>query len=229
MSIKRPGGPAFDDLTQHDRDVIVAGLKSGVSRREMMGWLMAAGATVTSAGALIGSASNVLAATPKKGGQVRFAWDLHGPSDTMDPILFTSSLDYGRGRMNYNSLTRFNEDLTVSPELATEWEANSTATEWTFKLRQGVEFHDGSKFTADDVIYSMKRHMGEESTSKAKVLVAAVSDWVKVDSHTVKAVLDAPNAELPVILATFHFKIVKDGTTDFQSPVGTGPYKLSEF
>ena len=229
MSIKRPGGPAFNELTQHDRDVITAGLKSGVSRREMMGWLMAAGATVTSAGALVSSATNVLAATPKKGGQIRFAWDLHGPSDTMDPILFTSSLDYGRGRMNYNSLTRFNEDLTVSPELATEWEANSTATEWTFKLRQGVEFHDGSKFSADDVVYSMNRHMGEESTSKAKVLVASVTEWAKVDDYTVKAVLDAPNAELPVILATFHFKIVKNGTTDFQNPVGTGPYKLSEF
>ena len=129
MSIKRPDGPTFRDLGQHDQDFVKAALKSGATRREVMGWLMASGATIGMAGSIVTGASNALAATPKKGGQVRFAWDLHGPSDTLDPILFTSSLDYGRGRMNYNSLTRFNEDLTVRPELATEWEANSTATE----------------------------------------------------------------------------------------------------
>ncbi|MEM9140428.1 MAG: ABC transporter substrate-binding protein, partial [Pseudomonadota bacterium] len=181
------------------------------------------------AGSIVTGASDAIASTPQKGGNLRFAWDLHGPSDTLDPILFTSSLDYGRGRIHYNNLTRFNDDLTVGPELATEWEANSDATEWTFKLRSGVEFHDGSKFTADDVVFSMMRHIGEESPSKAKVLVGTVKEWVKIDDLTVKAVLDAPNAELPIILGTFHFKILKDGTTDFQNPTGTGPFTLNEF
>ena len=98
-------------------DVVMTALKSGASRREVMGWLMAAGATLTAAGSVVTGATKALAATPKKGGSIRFAWDLHGPSDTLDPILFTSSLDYGRGRMNYNSLTRFNPDLTVEPEI----------------------------------------------------------------------------------------------------------------
>ena len=75
----------------------------------------------------------------------------------------------------------------------------------------------------------MMRHIGEESLSKAKVLVGTVKEWVKDDDYTVRAVLDAPNAELPVILGTFHFKIVKNGTTEFQNPVGTGPYTLDEF
>ena len=210
MTLKRPDGPTFNQMGQHDRDMVKMALRTGANRREVMGWLMAAGATVSAAGAIVQGASEALAATPKKGGSVRFAWDLHGPSDTLDPILFTSSLDYGRGRLTYNNLCRFNEDLTVGPELATEWEANKDATEWTFKLRKGVEFHDGSPLTADDVVYSMKRHMGEESPSKAKVLVASVTEWKKVDAHTVKATLDAPNAELPVILGTFHFKIVKE-------------------
>jgi len=87
-------------------------------------------------------------------------------------------------------------------------------------LRKGVEW-----FKADDVIYSTKLHMGEDSKSKAKVLVADVTERVKDDDYTVLAVLDAPNAELPIILGTFHFKTVKDETTDFQKPVGTGPYK----
>ena len=75
----------------------------------------------------------------------------------------------------------------------------------------------------------MNRHIGEDSVSKAKVLVSSVEEWVKDDDYTVRAVLNAPNAELPIILATFHFKIIQNGTMDFQSAVGTGPYVLKEF
>ena len=229
VTLKRIDGPSYGELSHHDRDVVMTALKSGASRREVMGWLIAAGVTVGAAGSIVGSAGKALAATPKKGGSIRFAWDLHGPSDTLDPILFTSSLDYGRGRITYNNLCRFNEDLTVGPELATEWEANADATEWTFKLREGVEWHDGSKFGADDVVYSMNRHLGDDSPSKAKIFVAPVKEWIKVDDRTVKAVCKSPYSELPIALGTFHFKIIKDGTTDFQNPVGTGPFRLKEF
>ena len=229
MTIKRTEGPTFKSISQHDRDMVQTALKSGASRREVMGWLMAAGMAVGSAGSLVGAASRANAATPKRGGSIRFAWDLHGPSDTLDPTLFTSSLDYGRGRMHYNNLVRFNDDLTVRAELASEWEANSDATEWTFRLREDVKFHDGSGMTADDVVYSMNRHIGEASESKAKAFVSSVTEWVKVDNYTVKAVCRSPFGELPIAIATFHFKIVKDGTTDFQNPVGTGPYRLKEF
>ncbi|MEM7426274.1 MAG: ABC transporter substrate-binding protein [Pseudomonadota bacterium] len=229
MRMNRPGDLGYSDLSPMDREVVKSALRRGATRREVMAYLMASGATIAAAGSIVTGASEAIAMTPKKGGQVRFAWDLHGPSDTLDPILFTSSLDYGRGRLNYNNLTRFKEDLTVGPELATEWEANADVTEWTFKLRKGVKFHDGSDFTADDVVYSMSRHLGKDSKSKAKVLVADVTEWKKMDSHTVKAIMGAPNAELPIILGTFHFKIVKNGTTDFANPTGTGPYILKEF
>ena len=229
MTIERTDGPVFDELSHHDRDVVVTALKSGATRREVMGWLLAAGASIASAGSIVTAASQAIAATPKRGGKLRFAWDLHGPSDTLDPILFTSSLDYGRGRVIYNNLTRLQEDLTAGPELAESFESNKDATEWTFKLRKGVEWHDGSKFTANDVVYSMMRHLGKESKSKAKVLVESITEWVKDDDYTVKAKLSAPNSELPIILGTFHFKIVKNGTTDFQKPVGTGPFTLAEF
>ena len=123
----------------------------------------------------------------------------------------------------------FREGITPAPELAEEFSPNAAVTEWTFKLRKDVVFHDGSKMTADDVIWSMNRHHGENSKSVAKTLVAGVKEWKKVDSHTVKAIMETPNADLPAILATFHFKVLKKGTTDFQMPTGTGPYKLTEF
>ncbi|MEM8977427.1 MAG: ABC transporter substrate-binding protein, partial [Pseudomonadota bacterium] len=123
MTIERTDGPVFEDLSHHDRDVVVTALKSGATRREVMGWLLAAGASVASAGSIVTAASQAIAATPKRGGKLRFAWDLHGPSDTLDPILFTSSLDYGRGRVIYNNLTRLQEDLTAAPELAESFES----------------------------------------------------------------------------------------------------------
>lgn len=212
-----------------DRLIIEDALRRGATRRDVLGMLTAAGAGIAFAGSMVASAEKALAGTPKRGGQIRFAWAQHGPSDTLDPILATNSIDYGRLRLTYNNLCRIGEDLTAGPELAESFEANADATEWTFKLRQGVEWHDGSPLTADDVIYSMNRHLGEDSASKAKVLVSDIQEWVKDDKNTVRAVLSAPNAELPVALGTFHFKIVKAGTTDFQMPIGTGPYKVSEF
>ncbi|MCF6317258.1 MAG: ABC transporter substrate-binding protein [Marinosulfonomonas sp.] len=212
-----------------DQETVKAGLSRGATRRQMMGWLMAGGATIAAAGTIISSATSALAATPKKGGLIKFASDLHGPSDTLDPGLNTSTIDYSRNRAHYNGLVQFNDDTSVRPELAEEFSSNADNTEWTFKLRKDVKFHDGSPMTADDVMYSMSRHYGEKSTSTAKTLVADVEEWVKVDSHTVKAVMSGPNGDLPKILGTSQFKIIKDGTTDFQNPVGTGPYTLKEF
>ncbi len=221
--------PTIESLSTADRGTITAGLRRGATRREVMTWLIAGGVSIAAAGSIVSSAKKAIAATPKKGGSIVFATDLHGPSDTLDPGLNTSDIDYTRGRCNYNGLCQVNDDLSTRPELAEEYSANGDNTEWTFKLRKGVKFHDGSPFTADDVIYSMARHYGEKSTSTAKTLVADVAEWKKVDGHTIKAIMSGPNADLPVILGTAQFKIIKDGTTDFQNPVGTGPFKLKEF
>jgi peptide/nickel transport system substrate-binding protein len=221
--------PTIESMSAMDRQAIKAGLRRGATRRDVIGWLIAGGATIAAAGSIVTSATSAMAATPKKGGRISFAADLHGPSDTLDPGLNTSTIDYTRGRAHYNGLVQFNEDMSVRPELAEEFSANSDNTEWNFKLRKGVKFHDGSAFTADDVIYSMGRHYGDLSTSTAKTLVADVTEWVKVDNHTVKAVMAGPNGDLPKILGTPQFKIIKDGTTDFQNPVGTGPYTLKTF
>lgn len=223
-------------MKQIDRDIDIARiaqiLRSGsMSRRDLLRSLMACGITMTAAGSILSNATTALAQTPKRGGALKFAWNIHGPNDTLDPIALSGGIDYLRGRMLYNNLVRFNDDLSISPELATEWEANSDATQWTFKLREGVTFHDGKTLTADDVVYSMNRHIGKDSKSKAKSLVSAVKSWSKVDASTVRAELSVPNADLPVVLATFHFKIVQDGASGdhFNNPQGTGPFKLSEF
>ena len=151
----------------------------GFTRREFLQGLMAVGLTATTAAAILTGSRDVRAETPKKGGRLKVAWSQHGPTDTLDPALFTSSVSYSRGRCHCNSLVQINDDLSVRPELAESFEVNSDATEFTFNLRQGVTFHDGKDLTADDVVYSMNRHLGEGTVSSAATLVAMISEVEK--------------------------------------------------
>ena len=199
-----------------------------VNRREFLAAMGALGLSATAAGGLLTSAG-ALAATPKKGGLVKYANQIHGPDDQMDPIVFTSGIDYTRGIATYNGLIQFGDNMTLHPELAEEWSVNSNATEFTFKIRKGVEFHDGSSLTADDVVWSMNRHLGEDSPSVAKALFGTVKEWTKVDGQTVKAVLTSPDSDLPAKLGEKQAKIVKMGTEDFRKGNGTGPFLLETF
>ena len=222
-------GAAFGNLSGADKQLLTSALKRGATRREAVQMMVAAGMTATAAGSVVLGAKEALAATPKKGGTIRAATHIQGPDDTLDPIKTGTATDYSRGRAHYNSLIQLSDDIQPQPELASEFEANKDATEWTFKLRQDVEWHDGSKFTADDVIYSMNRHLGEDSVSVVKSLAKTIKEWKKVGPHEVKAICHSPYSDLAAVLGEKQFKIIKDGTTDFQNPVGTGPYKLEEF
>ena len=217
----------YKKLTQSDKDLVSKMVVGGFSRRDVLKLSVVTGVSLVAAEQLLTQGKSVMAATPKKGGSVRCASNIHGPDDQLDPSLFTSSIDYMRGRATYNSLIQLADDLSPQPELATTFEPNSNATEWTFKIREGVTFHDGKKLTADDVVYTMKRHQGEDSTSVIKAVLASVKEWKKAGPMEVKAVLDSPNADLPILLGLFQTKIVQNGTTG--GGIGTGPFVLESF
>ncbi len=229
MTGHKKNDPVLGSVSHNDEQRLFEMIKRGASRRDVLKYFMASGATLAASGALFSSATDAIAATPKRGGKLVMAGDQHGPNDTLDPILYSSSVDYFRGRMFYGSLTRLTQSLSYEPELAEEVISNADATEWTFKIRKGVEFHNGKTLTADDVLYSMNRHLGADSVSKAASLVSMIDRWEKVNDYEVKAVLSSPNADLPIALGTFHFKIIQDGVTDFSTAIGTGPYKVKEF
>ncbi|HKJ53550.1 MAG TPA: ABC transporter substrate-binding protein [Gammaproteobacteria bacterium] len=220
----------FRHLTQADRDLVDKMVKGGsgdVTRRDALKLAMVAGVSLTVAEQLLTDGKAVLAATPKRGGSLRFASNLHGPDDQLDPIVFTSTIDYTRGRATYNSLCQIGEGLVPQPDLAESFEPNSNATEWTFKIRQGVTFHDGKKMTADDVIYSMRRHQGEDSKSVIKSVLASIAEWKKVGPYEVKAILSSPDADLPILMGLYQSKIVQNGTTG--AGIGTGPFVMESF
>lgn len=198
-----------------------------LSRREFLARASALGLAVAVSPTLFPAKAK--AATPKKGGFIRFATSIHGPDDQMDPIVFTSAIDYPRGRATYNGLVQILDNMTLHPELAEEWSTNKNASEYTFKIRKGVHFHDGSKMTADDVVWSMRRHLGKDSPSVIKALMSSVEEWKKVDSYTVKAILNTPDSDLPAKLGEKQAKIVKKDTKDFKKGNGTGPFLLETF
>ena len=222
-----PGEVSFSDLSTYDKELVEKAVKSRYSRRDVLKLMAVTGVSMATAQNLLKSGGAAMAATPKKGGSIRYASNLHGPDDSLDPSQFTSNIDYTRGRATYNSLTQHSNELVPQPELAETFEPNSDATEWNFKIRKGVEFHDGTPLTADDVVYSMSRHLGDDSTSVIKAVLASVGEWKKMGSHEVRAVMNSPNADLPTLLGIFQSKIIKNGTTG--DGIGTGPFILESF
>ncbi|MBI3709538.1 MAG: ABC transporter substrate-binding protein [Proteobacteria bacterium] len=215
--------PEFSDTA-----LIETALRRGASRRQLIRWLSSAGMATAMASTIVASASRALAQTPQRGGRIRVASQTSSTADTVDPAKQNNQTDYTRCFTFYNGLTRLDQSLTPQPELAESF-ANERATVWTFKIRQGVKFHDGSPLTAVDVVYSLARHKDPKTGSAARALALPMEEITATGTHEVRIALASPNADLPVVLGTPHFLIIKDGTTDFSKAVGTGPYRCQEF
>ncbi|MFG3594685.1 ABC transporter substrate-binding protein [Bradyrhizobium sp. RDI18] len=199
--------------------------KKMLNRRDFNRSLLGTGAALAVDGVPVGIAS----AQPRRGGRLRVAAHVQGAQDALDPAKFTQSTDYARGFMLYNGLTRIDEAGEAVPELAESFEASGDVTEWYFKLRKGVTFQDGKTFDADDAVYSIMRHKDPKVASASKGLVEDIVDVTADGKDGVRIKLSAPNADIPVLLGTFGFLIVKNGATDFSTAVGTGPFRLKEF
>ncbi|NHN37860.1 ABC transporter substrate-binding protein [Pseudomaricurvus alcaniphilus] len=166
--------------------------------------------------------------TPVRGGRIRVASLSISTADTLDPAKGSLSTDYVRHNMLYNGLTRFDEHLDAQPSLAQSF-SSSDQTTWLFELQPGVEFHDGKSLHADDVVYSLLRHKDPATASKGAAVAAQFSAVRARGPLQVEIELNGPNADLPQILATSHFTIIQDGTKEFRTAIGTGPFKLKEF
>ena len=101
------------------------------------------------------------------------------------------------------------QTLTLKPVLATSWSPNSTADVWTFKIRQGVKFHNGAPLTADDVVYCFKLYTGPGSAAlSAFGGVLKPSGVQKVDDYTVAFHLEAPNGNFPYLVSSDNYNTI---------------------
>ncbi|MDB4905891.1 MAG: ABC-type transporter, periplasmic subunit [Gemmatimonadetes bacterium] len=164
---------------------------------------------------------------------------------SLDPALST---DVPTGRAVaylFDGLTQFTPDARVQPALAEQWEVSPNGLTYTFHLRHGVTFHDGSPFTAKDVVHSFTRaldpatHGGRAEPLRpihgaaefAAGKATTVAGLAMMDEYTVAITLDEPLATFPKLLAMPVAAIVPAATpANFgERPVGTGPWKLAEW
>ena len=124
----------------------------------------------------------------------------------------------------------------LKPKLAESWSANTDASVWTFKLRQGVKFTDGSPFEAADVVASIDRLVDPKSGSAALAALEGIlspGGTKAVDAATVEFTLDKPFADFPYLVCASSYNTVMLPRTykgDWvKNPVGTGPWMLKEY
>jgi peptide/nickel transport system substrate-binding protein len=197
--------------------------RKSLPRRDVLGGLLSAGLLTA-----VGGIGNACAGTPTRGGRIRVASMSSSTADTLDPAKGALSTDYVRLYMIYSGLTQFDSTLAVQPALAADIHQNER-TLWTIKLRKAVQFHDGKPLTPRDVVYSLLRHKNPATASKMKAIADQFQEVKATGPNEVQIRLTGANADLPAILAMSHFLVIQDGTTDFRTAVGTGPYKCKEF
>jgi len=203
-------------------------MSTRLTRRDFMERALACGITVAAASAMWSGTAR--AATPKKGGTFRVGLHDSNTTDSMDPALAASEFTTELAFAARNCLTELLADGSVTGELAESWEASASADSWAFKLRDGVQFHNGKSLTAEDVVASLNYHLSEDSKSGGKALLADVTE-IKADGNTVRITTQSGNADLPYTLSDFHFTVCPsdgEGNIDI-SGVGTGPYALESF
>jgi peptide/nickel transport system substrate-binding protein len=152
--------------------------KGKISRRDFMQLALAAGIALPTASAMFVKA---VRAEPKKGGSARIGLAHGATTDTLDPGLwpdtFTQSSFWGA---MCNSLTEIDEKGNVVADAAESYEPSDGTKTWAFKIRKGLTFHNGKDVTPTDVVESFRHHMGKDTRSAAKSLLAAVAD-IKAD------------------------------------------------
>jgi peptide/nickel transport system substrate-binding protein len=208
--------------------------ESGIhlTRRQLLAAGAAGGLSLAALGP--GGAVAFGAATVNRGGTLNVG--LVGGSaatEQLDPNTSTvNSLDLARHQNVFSKLADFDAKGKVFPQLAESFEPNAKATVWTVKLKKGVTWHDGSPFTADDVVYSLQRVLdpaNKLSSASANLTMVDPTKIAKVDANTLTIGLKQPWSDLPTQLGQRYLAIVKNGTKTFTADtlVGTGPFKLA--
>jgi peptide/nickel transport system substrate-binding protein len=232
------------ELENHYLDELLAGR---ISRREfvrkgavigMSSTLL--GAALSACGSANSSHSSAAATSgapaPKQGGTLRLASQT--PTAEINPVTIA---DLGGSTMltQTGDFLVFDDGITrqLRPMLATSWSHNGDGSVWTFKLRQGVKFHNGQPMSADDVVYTFRQQTDPKNASNALSTFEGVlkpEGVVKVDAQTVAFHLEGPNGNFPYIVSSDNYNlIIVPAGTDFakwqQTFIGTGPFKLQGY
>ncbi len=180
----------------------------------------------------------LMATAPAQAANFKYAFQ--GDLSSLDPHSLNESFLLSTLGNVYEGLVLYGPNLEIQPGLAESWKLVSP-TEWEFKLREGVKFHGGQDFTADDVIFSWQRTLSEGSDQKVRG--GMIKNIKKVDDHTIVIETPAPN---PILVQDLPYLFIMDkewseehGTTNATSAAGdnagnyanlnangTGPFQI---
>jgi peptide/nickel transport system substrate-binding protein len=178
---------------------------------------------------------NIRAATPQRGGTLTCGTTT--PGTDPDPWFVVDSGGVVTSQMACEYLTQPGKSNVLTPALAESWAPGASTKTWTFKIRQGVKFHDGTLMTADDVVATydaITDPKGKSSALSAFAGVLSHGNTEKVDDYTVSFHLDRAFADFPYLVSTFTYSAVilpktyQPGSF-IKGGVGTGPYVLNQY
>jgi peptide/nickel transport system substrate-binding protein len=218
------------------RDFVRKGAVIGMSTTLMGAILSACGNANSSASSSSSGSTSSSVGSPVKGGTLRLATQT--PAGAINPLTVSDAGGLCMLAQTGEFLAFDNNmALQLQPMLATKWTPSKGGAMWTFNLRPGVKFHDGSPLTADDVVYTFQQLADPKNASNALSTFSGVlkeSGVQKVDAMTVAFHLEAPNGNFPYLVSSDNYNavIVPKGT-DFskwqKTFIGTGPFKLSSY
>lgn len=198
-----------------------------LSRRTML----KGSAALAGMGALGALPKLARAETPKKGGNLRVAILGGGSADTLDAHNMVTQPDSHRVMALYEGLTQLNSDGKLTYVLAESMEPNATGTEWTIRLKKGVEFHNGKTMTAADVAATFRR-IGNPDAPMAQAAALKPLDLGNlkaVDDQTLIVPMKRPYAAFQECISAYYYFGIVPADYDPKNPVGTGAFKYKSF
>src|SRR6516162_7203478 len=149
----------------------------------------------------------------------------------LDPMLTTSGDEYIYGNLVFNGLTRISEDLTTQPDLAESWTHSEDLKQWTFRLRQGVKFHNGRELEAEDVVAFFKRLVDPKTAAPSRSNYSMVTNIAAPDKYSVTFDLSIPYGGFADVMGDRQAKITPRDLAGEMSkkPIGTGPFMFESY
>src|SRR5581483_4179693 len=195
-------------MTEIENDLVDELVSGRIGRRDFLRHGSLLGLSLPLLGSIAAGvgAGEMLTATPARaaaGGTIRVASQV--PAGAVEPV----TVDDQGGLMMLHQTGEFlsisGPDLKLKPWLATSWKPNDDGTVWTFKIRQGVKFHNGNPMTAADVVASVERLADPKNSSNALSVfkgTLSVGNTKQVDDYTVEFHLDAANGNFPYLVSS---------------------------
>ncbi|BCH05305.1 peptide ABC transporter substrate-binding protein (plasmid) [Mesorhizobium sp. 131-2-5] len=198
--------------------------KGKLSRREFLGRAAVLGVSAAFANNLLVTAA--MAEEAVKGGVLKAGLQGGSATDSLDPAAILGNATFIFSRQWGEQLVERAADGELRPQLAEEWGASKDAKVWTFKIRKGVQFHNGKEMTPADVLATLERHSDANSKSGALGSLQSI-DKIAVDGQNVVFTLKGANSDFPFVMNSHLLVIQPNGGKDNPTAgIGTGPYKV---